>query len=66
MPLTARLSPIATKKFVEALPNHIREAVLAYSEETEYPVKAVLEMAIAVFRDMDSAGFDDCRAETPG
>lgn len=66
MLLPDRLSPNAANQFVEALPSHIREAVLAYSEETEYPVEAVLEMAIAFFLDMDSMGFDDCRAETPG
>lgn len=66
MQLTDRLSPNATKSFVEALPSHIREALLAYAQEAEYPIESVLEMAIAFFLDVDCAGFDDCRTETPG
>jgi uncharacterized protein (DUF2267 family) len=45
MQLTDRLSPNAAKTFVEALPNHIREALIAYSQETDYPIESVLEMA---------------------
>lgn len=66
MQLTDRLSPSAAKTFIEALPSHIREAVIAYAQETEYPIESVLEMAIAFFLDMDCAGFEDCRTETPG
>jgi hypothetical protein len=66
MQLTDRLSPNATKPFIEALPSNIREALLAYAQETEYPIESVLEMAIAFFLDVDCAGFDDCRTETPG
>jgi hypothetical protein len=60
------LSPMASKAFVEALPRHIQDALLNYSAETDYPVESVLEMAIAFFLDVDCAGFEDCRTETPG
>jgi hypothetical protein len=60
------LSPTASKAFVEALPRHIQDALLNYSAETDYPVESVLEMAIAFFLDVDCAGFEDCRTETPG
>ncbi len=66
MQVTDRLSPSAAKTFIDALPSNIREALLAYAKDTEYPMEAVLEMAIAFFLDMDSAGFADCRTETPG
>jgi hypothetical protein len=66
MQVTDRLSPSAAKTFIDALPSNIREALFAYAQDTEYPMEAVLEMAIAFFLDMDSAGFSDCRTETPG
>ncbi|MBE9030473.1 hypothetical protein IQ266_12100 [filamentous cyanobacterium LEGE 11480] len=66
MSTTNCLSPQAAQTFIEALPHNIRAAVLAYAVETDYPVEAVLEMAIAFFLDMDCAGFGDCRTESPG
>jgi hypothetical protein len=66
MQLTQRLSTVAAQAFIDALPNHIKEALLIYSAEIEYPVEIVLEMAIAFFLDLDCAGFADCRTDTPG
>lgn len=66
MQLTQRLSTVAAQVFIDALPNHIKEALLTYSAEIEYPVEVVLEMAIAFFLDLDCAGFADCRTDTPG
>ena len=66
MQLTERLSPVAAQAFLEALPSNIKEALLAYSAEIEYPVEVVLEMAIAMFLDLDCTGFADCRTDTPG
>ena len=66
MPLTEDLSPIAAQAFIEALPIHIREALIQYAAENEFPIEAVLEMAIAFFLDLDSIGFSDCRAQAPG
>jgi hypothetical protein len=60
------LLPTDSKAFVEALPRHIQDALLNYSAETDYPIESVLEMAIAFFLDVDCAGFEDCRTETPG
>ncbi|MEQ8998131.1 MAG: hypothetical protein RID53_16685 [Coleofasciculus sp. B1-GNL1-01] len=65
MQLTEHLSPRAAQAFIEALPVPIRDALLAYSAEIEYPVEGVLEMAIAMFLDLDCAGFADCRTDTP-
>jgi uncharacterized protein (DUF2267 family) len=66
MQFTDRLAPSAAKTFAEALPADIREALLGYAKETEYPIESVLEMAITFFLDVDAAGFSDCRTETPG
>jgi hypothetical protein len=61
-----RLSPNAAQRFLDALPSNIREALLRYATDTEYSVETVLEMAIAFFLDVDSAGFADCRSDSPG
>ncbi len=66
MQVKEALSPNASKAFLESLPSHIQEALLSYSVESDYPVESVLEMAIAFFLDVDCAGFEDCRTETPG
>jgi hypothetical protein len=66
MQITDRLSPSATQLFIESLPSNIREALIAYSQETDYSIESVLEMAIAFFLDVDCAGFEDCRIDSPG
>ncbi len=57
------LSPIATKMFLAALPERIQRALLAHSQETQYPLEMVLEMAIAGFLDSEAITFADCRPE---
>jgi hypothetical protein len=56
-----RLSPTATHAFLDALPEKIRRALITYAEEIDYPVEAVLEIAIAGFLNPDSLSFDDCK-----
>ncbi|MBW4620543.1 MAG: hypothetical protein KME17_14465 [Cyanosarcina radialis HA8281-LM2] len=58
---TEHLSSVAAQSFLEALPDKIKAALLAYAAEIEYPVEAVLEMAIAGFLDPDSLNFVDCQ-----
>jgi hypothetical protein len=58
---TEHLSPAAAQALLEALPNKIKQALIAYAAEIEYPVEAVLEMAIAGFLDPDSVSFVDCK-----
>jgi hypothetical protein len=55
------LDPITTKAFLEKLPQHIREALLARAAEIDYPVEAVLESAIAASLDPDALSFVDCK-----
>ncbi len=43
------------------LPDPIREALIVRAGEIEYPVEAVIEMAIATFLDTEALGFADCK-----
>lgn len=46
--------------FEGALQDLIKGAIIAYAASVDYPVEAVLEMAIAGFLDPDSISFVDC------
>ncbi len=46
---------------LERLPERIRSALIARATEIEYPVEAVIEMAIASFLDTEALGFADCK-----
>jgi hypothetical protein len=59
------LSPTAAQVFLESVPEKIKLALAAYAAELEYPVEAVIEMAIAGFLDEDSLTFTDCKPMTP-
>jgi hypothetical protein len=43
------------------LPERIRIAIVARATEIEYPIEAVIEMAIASFLDPEAVGFVDCQ-----
>ena len=43
------------------LPERIRTALIARATEIEYPIEAVVEMAIASFLDTEALGFVDCQ-----
>lgn len=58
----AHLSPIVAQRIFAELPAPIREAFERRAAEIEYPVEAVLEMALAGFLDRESLSFDDCRS----
>jgi hypothetical protein len=55
------LSPVAARMMLAALPDHIRKAFERRAQEIDYPVEAVLEMAIAGFLDSESLSFEDCQ-----
>jgi hypothetical protein len=57
------LNPVAARMIMAALPERIQRAITAYSEETEYPIEMVLEMAIAGFLDSEALTFEDCKPE---
>lgn len=43
------------------LPERIREALVERATEIEYPIEAVVEMAIASFLDTEALSFVDCK-----
>jgi predicted transcriptional regulator len=61
---TEHLAPTAAQAFLDALPDKIKRALVTYAEEIDYPVEAVLEIAIAGFLDPDSISFADCQPLT--
>lgn len=57
----AQLSLIDAKVILEHLPERTQEALVARASEIEYPIEAVIEMAIASFLDTEALGFADCK-----
>jgi hypothetical protein len=58
---TEHLNPVAAWMMLAAFPEHIRSAIERRAKEIDYPVEAVLEMAIAGFLDGESLSFVDCK-----
>ncbi len=59
--LQEQLSPTDAKIILERLPERIRAALVMRATEIEYPVEAVVEMAIASFLDTEALAFADCK-----
>jgi hypothetical protein len=59
--LQERLSPVDAEVILERLPERIQAALVARVTEIEYPIEAVIEMAIASFLDTEALGFADCK-----
>lgn len=59
--LQEQLSPADAEVILKRLPERIRAALVAHANEIEYPIEAVLEMAIASFLDTEALGFADCK-----
>ncbi|MBD2097686.1 hypothetical protein H6F90_21540 [Trichocoleus sp. FACHB-591] len=58
---TEHLSPVVARMILVALPDHVREAFERRAAEIEYPVEAVLEMALAGFLNSECLNFSDCK-----
>jgi hypothetical protein len=56
-----QLSAADAEAILSHLPKRIRAALIARATEIEYPVEAVVEMAIASFLDSEALGFADCK-----
>ncbi len=56
-----QLSMSDTQAILDRLPERIRTALLDRATEIEYPIKRVVEMAIASFLDTEALGFADCK-----
>ncbi len=59
--LLEQLSSCDAEVILERLPERIRSALIARATEIEYPVEAVIEMAIASFLDTEALSFADCK-----
>jgi hypothetical protein len=59
--LQEQLSPADAEAILERLPERIRAALIDRAAQIEYPVAAVVEMAIASFLDSEALGFADCK-----
>jgi hypothetical protein len=59
--LQEQLSPTDAEIILGRLPERIRAALIARAAEIEYPIEAVIEMAIASFLDTEALGFADCK-----
>ena len=56
-----QLSSTNAAVILERLPVRIQDALIARAIEIEYPVEAVIEMAIASFLDTDALGIAACK-----
>ena len=59
--LLEKLSSSDAAIILERLPERIRLALIDRAVEIDYPIEAVLEMAIASFLDTEVLGFVDCK-----
>jgi hypothetical protein len=58
---TEHLSPELAQIFLEGLPKSIRKALEIRAKTMNYPVWAVIEMAIAGYLDEEALSFVDCK-----
>jgi hypothetical protein len=59
--LLEQLSAADAAIILERLPERIRIAMLDRANEIEYPIEAIVEMAIASFLNTEALGFVDCK-----
>ncbi|MEG4343927.1 hypothetical protein QUB70_11645 [Microcoleus sp. A003_D6] len=59
--ITGHLSPELAQIFLEGLPETIRKALFMRAKTMNYPVWAVIEMAIAGYLDEEALSFADCK-----
>jgi len=58
---TDHLSPELAQVFLEGLPETIRNGLEKRAKNMDYPVWAVIEMAIAGYLDEEALSFADCQ-----
>jgi hypothetical protein len=59
--IAGHLSPELAQIFLEGLPETIRKALEMRAKTMNYPVWAVIEMAIAGYLDEEALSFVDCK-----
>jgi hypothetical protein len=58
-----QLLPMAGHIILQQLPDRIKNAIIARAAEIDYPVEAVIEMAIAGYLDPHAIAFVDCKPD---
>jgi hypothetical protein len=58
-----QLTPTAAQLILAQLPDRIQQAILSRATEINYPIEAILEMAIAGYLDSEAIGFADCKPD---
>ncbi|MGK7897289.1 MAG: hypothetical protein AB4372_27640 [Xenococcus sp. (in: cyanobacteria)] len=56
-----QISSADAKIILESLPDRIQQALVNHATEIDYPIEAVIEMAIASFLDSEAISFADCK-----
>lgn len=56
-----RLYSSNAKAILDRLPHRIKDALVVRANEVDYPLEAIIEMAIASFLDAEALGFADCK-----
>lgn len=55
------LTPEAAQMILSTFPEKIQLALRTYALEIDFPIEAVIEMAISGFLDEDAVNFVDCK-----
>jgi hypothetical protein len=58
-----QLTPAAAQVILDQLPERIRQAFTKRATEINYPIEALIEMALAGYLDSEAIGFADCKPE---
>ena len=59
--LTEQISSDDADIILKHLPEWIQDALISRATEIDYPVEAIIEMAIASFLDTEALSFADCK-----
>jgi hypothetical protein len=59
--LSEQISSTDAEIILRRLPDWIQDALIARATEIDYPVEAIIEMAIASFFETDALSFADCK-----
>lgn len=59
--LSEQITSADAEIILRRLPNWIQEALIARATEIDYPIEAIIEMAIASFLDTEALSFADCK-----
>ena len=54
------LSKQSAQQLMEAVPDYVKDAFERRAAEIDYPLEALVEMALANFLDEESLSFEDC------